>query len=105
MRTKKKRGAVAFFLGLGLLAVALVASILIGAIAGGPLVVAALFLVGYGLMAKGPTAAGKHCTACRRAIDYEYEAELCERCHHPVHAACAGEHAAREHPSARALSA
>ena len=94
---RTKPGAVAFYLGAGILALALVSSVAFGVIFGGPLIVGGLALVVRGLTATGRRAAGEPCAACSRTIVLEHQAELCGQCHAPVHAACAGAHRATAH--------
>ena len=93
----RKPGRISFFLGVGLLGVALVVTFLLGALMGTPLALAALALVVHGLTTTGRKAADKPCAACPRRIVFEHEAEFCERCDRPVHAACVAQHLAMAH--------
>src|SRR5690348_8036435 len=93
----KKPGALVFYLGIAILVTALAASLVFGAFVGGPVVVAGLALIARGLTATGRKAAGQTCPQCSRKIVFEHEAEICEECSIPVHAACAGAHRATAH--------
>ena len=93
----RKPGAVAFYFGFGLLGLALFVSLLIGFVPGAPLWAIAIGLLAYGLTKSGRKAAGRVCAGCARKIVFEHEAEFCDRCNLPVHAACAAPHAASAH--------
>jgi hypothetical protein len=93
----KKPGTVSFFLGVGILGLALVSSVAFGIIFGGPLILGGLALMVRGLTATSRKAAGSACADCSRTIVFEHQAEFCERCNLPLHAACMGSHVATAH--------
>lgn len=96
----KKPGALSFWLGVGLLGLALLVSLLVGML-GIPsmlLVLGGIGLVLRGLMTRGRRAAGYACDECRRVIVLEYDAEFCSLCVRPLHARCAKAHDERHHP-------
>lgn len=97
MSAKKKPGAIFFYLGFAIIALAIGCTLVFDVYIGGPLIVGALALLVRGLTATGRRASGEACAACGRTIVVEHQAELCTKCDRAVHAACARDHTRSAH--------
>jgi len=93
----KKPGTVAFYSGLALLGAGLLATPLVGLLMTTPIVLIGLALLLYGLTGTGRKATGRPCACCGVRIQFEHDAEICDRCSKPVHGRCAAEHKAAAH--------
>jgi hypothetical protein len=93
----KRPGSVAFFSGLALLGTGLLATPLVGLLLSTPIALIGLALLVYGLTGAGRKATGQPCASCGVRIQFEHDAEICDRCSRPVHGRCVAEHKAVAH--------